>query len=134
MFYEHVKLTRNMVGDEVVKGLDKFSQNSEYHPTTFATTHPTSPSPSATHSTSATQPPYGMQLNYFSRQTSPVHKTAMTLYTPEHIPISSIPPTSAIPDQASIVPPIVPMGASSNITTGVRHAAPHAPQAPPLVI
>jgi hypothetical protein len=35
MFSEHVKLTRNMVGDEVAKGLAKFSQNSKYHPTTF---------------------------------------------------------------------------------------------------
>jgi hypothetical protein len=30
MFSEHVKLTRNMVGDEVAKGLAKFSQNSKY--------------------------------------------------------------------------------------------------------
>jgi hypothetical protein len=29
MFFEHVKLTRNMVGDEVAKCLAKFSQNSK---------------------------------------------------------------------------------------------------------
>jgi hypothetical protein len=127
MFFEHVKLTRNMVGDEVAKGLAKFSQNSKYQPTTFTTTHPTAPSPSATPSTSATQPSYGMPLNYFSRQTPPAHKTAMTLYTSEPIPISSIPPTSAIAGQASIVPPIVPTGADNNTATGVRHAAPHTP-------
>jgi hypothetical protein len=51
----------------------------------------------------------------------------MTLYTPEPIPISSIPPTLAIPGQASIMSPIVPMGADSNTATGVRHAPPHAP-------
>jgi hypothetical protein len=55
MFSENVKLTRNMVGDEVAKGLVKFSQNSKYQPTTFATTYPTTTSPSATPSTSATQ-------------------------------------------------------------------------------
>jgi hypothetical protein len=134
MFSEHVKLTRNMVGDKVAKGLTKFSQNSKYQPTAFATTHPTTPSPSATPSTSVTQPPYGMSLNYFSEQTPPAHKTAMTPYTPEPIPISSIPPTLAIPGQASTVPPIVAMGPGSNTATGVRHAAPHASHAPPLVI
>jgi phage anti-repressor protein len=67
MFSKHIKLTRNMVRDEVSKGLAKFSQDSKYQPTTFATTHPTSPSPSATPSTSVTQLPYGMPLNYFSR-------------------------------------------------------------------
>jgi hypothetical protein len=66
MFSEHVKLTRNMVGDEVANGLAKFSQNSKYQPTTFATTHPMAPSPSTTPSTSVTQSPYGMPLNYFS--------------------------------------------------------------------
>jgi hypothetical protein len=131
MFFEYAKLTRNMVGDEVAKGLAKFSQNSKYQPTTFATTHPMAPSPSVTPSTSVTQPPYGMPLNYFSGQIPPAHKTAMTLYTPEPIPISSIPPTSAIPGQASIVPPIVPTGAGSNTTTEIRYAAPHAPQATP---
>jgi hypothetical protein len=107
IFFEHVKLTRNMVGDEVAKGLAKFSQNSKYQPTTFATTHPTTPSPSATPTTSATQPSYGMTLNYLSGQISPAHKTAMTIYTPRPIPISSM-PTLAIPDQGSIMPPIVP--------------------------
>jgi hypothetical protein len=126
MFVEHVKLTRNMVGDEVAKGLAKFSQNSKYQPTPFATTHPTTPSPSATASTSVTQPPYGMLLNYFSGQTPSSHKTAMTLYMSKPIPISSIPPTSAILGQASIMTPIVPTGAGSNTATRVRHAAPHA--------
>jgi hypothetical protein len=127
MFSEHVKLTRNMVGDEVAKDLAKFSKNSKYQPTTFATTHPMAHSPSATPSTSVTQPPYGMLLNYFSGQTPPGHKTAMTLYMLEPTSTSSIPPTLAIPCQASIVPPIVPTGAGSNTTTGVRYAAPQAP-------
>jgi hypothetical protein len=127
IFSEHVKLTRNMVGDEVAKGLAKFSLNSKYQPTTFATTNPMAPSPSATRSTSVTQPSYDMSLNYFSGQTPPAHKTAMTLYTSEPIPISSIPPTSAIPGQASIVPLIVLTGITSNTTTEVRYAAPHAP-------
>jgi hypothetical protein len=65
MFSEHDKLTRNMVGDEVAKGLAKFSQNSKNQPTTFATTYPMTPSSSATPNTSVTQPPYGMLLNYF---------------------------------------------------------------------
>jgi hypothetical protein len=65
MFSEHVKFTRNMVGEEIAKGLAKFSQNSKYQLTTFATTHPMAPSSSATPSTSATQPPYGVPLNYF---------------------------------------------------------------------
>jgi hypothetical protein len=30
MFFEHVKFTRNMVGEETAKGLAKFSQNSKY--------------------------------------------------------------------------------------------------------
>jgi hypothetical protein len=128
MFFEHVKLTRNMVGDEIAKGLAKFSQNSKYQPTTFATTHPTTPSPSATPTTSATQPSYGMTLNYLSGQISPAHKTAMTIYTPRPIPISSM-PTLAIPDQGSIMPPIVPPPhrADSNTTSEVRYAAPHTP-------
>jgi hypothetical protein len=131
MFFEHVTLTRNMVLDEVAKGLAKFSQNSKYQPTTFATTHPTASSPSATPSTSATQPLYGMLLNYFSGQTPLAHKTAMTLYTPKLVPISSILPTLSIPGQASIVPPLGPTGAGSNTITGVRYAAPHAP--PPVI-
>jgi hypothetical protein len=126
-FFKHVKLTRNMVGDEVAKGLAKFSQDSKYQPTTFAATHPTAPSPSATPSTSMTQPSYGMLLNYFSGQTPPTHKTAKTLHTPEPIPISSIPLTLAIPGQASIVPPLAPTGADNNTITGVGYAAPHAP-------
>jgi hypothetical protein len=84
MFFEHVELTRNMVGDEVTKSLAKFSQNSKYQPTTFATTHPMAPNPSATPSTSVTQPPYGMLLNYFSGQTPLAHKTAMTLHDRAH--------------------------------------------------
>jgi hypothetical protein len=36
MFFEHVKFTRNMVGEEITKGLAKFSQNSKYQPTTVA--------------------------------------------------------------------------------------------------
>jgi hypothetical protein len=51
----------------------------------------------------------------------------MTLYTLEPIPISSIPPTSTIPSQASIVPPLAPTGAGSNTFTEVRYAAPHTP-------
>jgi hypothetical protein len=113
--------------DEVAKGLAKFSQNSKYQPTTFATTHPTATSPSATPNTSATQPPYGMPLNYFSRQTPPTRNTSMTLYTSEPVPISSIPPTSIISGQASIVPPLAPTSAGSNTATRVRYAAPHAP-------
>jgi hypothetical protein len=30
MFSEHVKFTRNMVGEEIAKGLTMFSQNSKY--------------------------------------------------------------------------------------------------------
>jgi hypothetical protein len=54
MFFEHVKFTRNMVGEEIAKGLAKFSKNSKYQPATFATTHLTAPSLSSTPSTSAT--------------------------------------------------------------------------------
>jgi hypothetical protein len=131
MFPEHVKFTRNMVGEEIDKGLAKFSQNSKYHPTTLATTHPTAPSPSATPSTSVTQPPYGMPLNYFGRQTPPAHNTSMTLYRPEPTPISTILPTSAIPGLASFMLPLAPAGADSNTTAGIRYATPHAPQPPP---
>jgi hypothetical protein len=127
MFSENVKLTRNMVGDEVAKGLVKFSQNSKYQPTTFATTYPTTTSPSATPSTSATQPPYGMSLSYFGGQTPLARNTSMTLYTPEPVPISSIPPTSIISGQANIVPPLATTGAGSNTAIGVRYVAPHAP-------
>jgi hypothetical protein len=131
MFSELVKLSRNMVGDEVAKGLAKFSQNSKYHATTFATTHPTAPSPSATPSTLATQPSYGMPLNYHSRQTPPTHKAAMALYASEPVPISSITPNSAIPGQASIVPPHAPTGVGSNTITGVRYA--HHMHPPPVI-
>jgi hypothetical protein len=93
----------------------------------FATTQPTAPSPLATPSTSATQPSYGMPLDYFSEQTPPAHKTAMTLYTPEPVPISTIPPTSAIPSQASIVPLLAHTGAGNNTITEVRYTAPQAP-------
>jgi hypothetical protein len=54
------------------------------------------------------------------------YNTSMTLYTPEPMPISSIPPTSTIPGQTSIVPPLAPTGAGSNTTAGVRYAASHA--------
>jgi hypothetical protein len=131
MFSEHVKFTRNMVGEEIAKGLAKFSQNSIYQPTTISTTHLTTPSSSATPSTSMTQPPYGLPLNYFDGQTPPAHNTSMTLYTSEFVPISTIPPTSAIPGTASFVPPLAPTGASSNTTAEIRYVAPHAPQPPP---
>jgi hypothetical protein len=127
IFSEHVKFTRNMVGDEVAKSLAKFSQNSKYQSTTFVTTHPTATSSLATPSTSATQPPYAMPLNYFNGQIPLAHHTSMTLYTPELVPISSIPPISAIPGQASIVQPLAPMSAASNTATRVRYAAPHSP-------
>jgi hypothetical protein len=71
-----------MVEEEIAKGLTKFSQNSKYQPATFVTTHPKAPSSSTTPNTSATPPPYGMPLNYFSGQTPLVHSTSMTLYTP----------------------------------------------------
>jgi hypothetical protein len=58
----------------------------------------------------------------------------MTLYTPEPVPIYSIPPTSAIPGQASVVPPFAPLDADSNNASGVRYATPHAPHEPPLII
>jgi hypothetical protein len=44
MFFEHVKFTRNMVWEEIAKGLAKFSQNSKYQPTTAATAHVMTPS------------------------------------------------------------------------------------------
>jgi hypothetical protein len=134
MFSDHVKFTRNMIGEEIAKGLAKFLQNSKYHPTTVATTHPTTPCSSATPNTSATQPPYDMPLNYFGGQTHPAHNTSITLYTPEPVPISTIPLTSAIPGLASFVPPLAPTGVDSNTTTGVRYAAPHTPQPPPPII
>jgi hypothetical protein len=58
MFSEHVKFTRNMVGEEIAKVLTKFSQNSKYQPTTVAIAHLMTPSSSATPSTSMTQPLY----------------------------------------------------------------------------
>jgi hypothetical protein len=36
MFFEHVKFTRNMVGEEIGKWLAKFLQNSKFQPTTVA--------------------------------------------------------------------------------------------------
>jgi hypothetical protein len=30
MFSKHVKFARNMVGEQIAKGLNKFSQNSKY--------------------------------------------------------------------------------------------------------
>jgi hypothetical protein len=134
MFSEHVKFTRNMVGEEIAKGLAKFSQNSKYQPATFATTHPTTPSSSATPSTSTTPLPYGMPLNYFSGQTPPVHNTSMTLYTSEPVPISTIPATSAIPSQDNFMPSLASTGAGGNAIAGVQYTAPHAPQPPPLII
>jgi hypothetical protein len=131
MFSEHVKFTRNMVGEEIAKGLAKFSQNSKYRSTTFATAYPTTPRSSATPSASATPPPYGMPLNYFSGQTPSTHNTSMTLYTPEPVPISTIVPTLAIPVQASFRPPLTSAGASGNAATGVRYTTPHMPQPSP---
>jgi hypothetical protein len=109
IFFEHVNFTRNMVGEEIAKCLAKFSQNSKYQPATFAATHPTAPSPSAT------PPPYGMPLNYFSGQTPPVHNTSMTVYTPEPVPISTIPPTSVVPSQANFVSPLASIGVGGNV-------------------
>jgi hypothetical protein len=97
MFFEHVKFTRNMVGEEIAKGLAMFSQNSKYQPTTFASAHPMAPSSSATPNTLVTQLPYDMLLNYYGGQTPPAQNASMTLYTSEPVPISSIPPTSTIP-------------------------------------
>jgi hypothetical protein len=131
MLSEHVKFIRNMVGEEIAKWLSKFLQNYKYQPTTVATAHLTTPSSSATPSTSVTQPPYDMPLNYFGGQTPPAHNTSMMLYTPVPVPISTIPPTLAILDMASFVPPLTSAGAGSNTTTGIRYAAPHAPQPPP---
>jgi hypothetical protein len=131
MLCEHVKFTRNMVGEEIAKGLAKFSQNSKYQPTTIATAHLTTPSSLATPSTSVTQPPYSMPLNYIGGKTPPAHNTSMTLYTPKPIPTSTILPTSAIPGTASFVPPLTPVSTGRNTTVGVRCATPHAPQ-PPL--
>jgi hypothetical protein len=131
MFSEHAKFTKNMVGEEVAKSLAKFSQNSKYRPSTFTNIHPTAPSSSSTPSTSVTQPPYGIPLNYFCGQTPPTQNTSMTLYTPEPVPISTIPPTSAILGQASVVPPFAPTGTGGNTAIGVRYVAPHAPHAPP---
>jgi hypothetical protein len=137
MFFEHVKFTRNMVGEEIAKGLAKFSKNSKYQPATFATTHLTAPSLSSTPSTSATPPPYGMLLNYFSGQTPLVHNNSMTLYMPEPVPISTIPPTSAIPSPANFVPSLASMGVGGNAAVRVWYTVPHAPQShapPPLII
>jgi hypothetical protein len=127
MFSEHVKFTRNMVGEEIAKCLAKFSQNSKYQPATFATTYSTTPSSSVTPSTSTIPPPYGMPLNYFSGQTLPVHNTSMPLYTPEPVPISTILPTSAIPGQANFMPPLASTGVGGNAAGGVQYTTPHAP-------
>jgi hypothetical protein len=132
VFSKHVKFTRNMVGEEIAKGLAKFSQNSKYQPPTFAISHRTALSSLAAPSTSASQPPYSMPLNYFCGQTPLAHTTSMTLYMPEPIPISTISPTSATPDTTSFVPPHVPTGAAGNSATGFRYAAPQAPQTPPI--
>jgi hypothetical protein len=111
--------------------LAKFSHNSKNQPTTVATAHLMTPSSSATPSTSVTQPPYGMPLNYFGGQTPPAHNTSMTLYKLEPVPISTILPMLAIPSTASFVAPLVSASASSSTTTGVRYAAPHASQPDP---
>jgi hypothetical protein len=134
MFSEHTKFTRKMVGDKVAKVLAKIPQNSKYQPATAATTHSTMPSSSATRSTSVMQPLYGMLLNYFGGQTPLAHNTSMTHYTPELVPISSIPPTLAIPGQARVVPPFAPMSACSSKDTRVRYVAPHTPHPPPPII
>jgi hypothetical protein len=128
MFSKHVKFTRNMVGEETAKGLAKFSQNSKYQPTTFATAHPTTPSSSAKPSTSSTPLPNDMLLNYFSGQTPPANNTFMTLYMLQPVPISTISPTLAIPGQASFVPPLASTGAGGNATIRVRYTTPHVPQ------
>jgi hypothetical protein len=132
MFSKHVKFTRNMVGEEIAKGLAKFSQNSKYQPTTIATAHLTTPSSLATPSTSVTQPPYDLSLNYFGGQTTPAHNTSMMLYMPKPVPISTIPPMTAMPSTASFVPPLAPVSTGSNTMAGVRYAAPHAPQSFPF--
>jgi hypothetical protein len=131
MLFEHVKFIRNIVGEEIDKWLSKFLQNCKYQPTTVATAHLMTPSSSATPSTSVTQPPYDMPLNYFGGQTPPAHNTSMMLYTLVLVPISTIPPTLAILDMASFVPPLTSAGAGSNTTTGIRYAAPQPP--PPII-
>jgi hypothetical protein len=88
----------------------------------------------ATPSTSVTQPLYGMLLNYFGGQTPPAYNTSMTLYTSESVPISTIPPTSAIPGHTSFLPLLAPMGVGSNATAGVRNTTPHALQPPPPIV
>jgi hypothetical protein len=92
MFCEHVKFTRNMVGEEIAKGLAKFLQNSKYQSTTVATAHVLTPSSSATPSTSVAQPSYDMLLNYFGGQTPLAHNTSITFYMPESIPMTEPPP------------------------------------------
>jgi hypothetical protein len=92
MFCEHVKFTRNMVGEEIAKGLAKFLQNSKYQSTTVATAHVLTPSSSATPSTSVAQPSYDMLLNYFGGQTPLAHNTSITFYMPESIPMIEPPP------------------------------------------
>jgi hypothetical protein len=78
-----------------------------------------------------TQLSYGMPLNYFGGQTSLAHKTSITLYMPEIIPISTIPTTSAIPHTASFTQPLAPISTGSNTTVGVRYVAPtHATTTP----
>jgi hypothetical protein len=134
MFFEHVKFTRNMVGEDIAKWLAKFSHNSKYQPTTVTTAHLTTPSSSATPSTSAAQPPYVMPLNDFGGQTPPAHNTSMMLYTPKPIPISTILPTSAIPGQTGSVPPLSSTGAGGNAAARVRYTTPHAPQPPPPIV
>jgi hypothetical protein len=67
------------IKERVLPLIDYVKEVHTAKPATFATTHPTAPSSSATPSTSATPPPYGMPLNYFSGQMPPVHNTSMTL-------------------------------------------------------
>jgi hypothetical protein len=55
----------------------------------------------------------------------------MTLYMSEPVPISTIPPTSAIPGQTSFVPPLTSTSAGGDAAAGVRYTIPHTPQPPP---
>jgi hypothetical protein len=56
----------------------------------------------------------------------------MMLYTAEPKLIFTILPTLAIPGMASFMLSLASAGASSNTMAGVRYAAPHAPQPPPV--
>jgi hypothetical protein len=133
IFSEHVKFTRNMEGEEIATGLVSFHKILN-----------TSPQPlllhilrllvHRLHLAHRRHHVVRMPLSYFSEQTPPAHNTSMTLYTPEPVPISTIPPTSARPGQVSFVPPLMSVGAGGNAATEVRYTTPHAPQPPPPII